>query len=267
MPVNSIRRKEVYELMPEGIITTRKWLMERNLSRHAIDNLIKSKQLELLSNGIYVRNASKISWQSVIYTLQEILQTDLIIGGITALELQGFSHYLSFSEKKVIHLFGNDEAPEWINGVIPQTTFIKHSLTSLFGKITADPLDSKNKSLAHNFTVEKDWDEGMKKIIASSPERAYMEILLDVPKKVSFEHADQLMQGMTTLSPRSLQKLLELCQNVKVKRLFLWFADRQNYVWLDKINRGNITLGSGNRMLIKGGKLDNKYKITVPEWL
>jgi hypothetical protein len=36
---------------------------------------------------------------------------------------------------------------------------------------------------------------------------------------------------------------------------------------LGKINRESITLGSGNRMLIKGGKLDTKYKITVPEWL
>jgi hypothetical protein len=75
------------------------------------------------------------------------------------------------------------------------------------------------------------------------------------------------MQGLTTLSPRNLQKALESCKNVKVKRLFFWFADRQNYVWLDKINRENITLGSGNRMIIQGGKLDNKYKITVPEWL
>ena len=54
---------------------------------------------------------------------------------------------------------------------------------------------------------------------------------------------------------------------IKAKRLFLWFADRHNYVWLNKINRETITLGSGNRMIAKGGKLDTKYKITVPEWL
>jgi hypothetical protein len=84
---------------------------------------------------------------------------------------------------------------------------------------------------------------------------------------MTFEHADQLMQGLTTLSPRNLQKILEWCKNVKIKRLFFWFADRQNYVWLGKINKGNITFGSGNRMIIKGGKLNPKYKITVPEWL
>ena len=92
-------------------------------------------------------------------------------------------------------------------------------------------------------------------------------MLLDVPKKTTFEHADQLMQGLTTLSPRSLQKLLEGCQNVKVKRLFFWFADRHNYVWLNKINRETITLGSGNRLIVKGGKLEPKYKITIPQWL
>jgi hypothetical protein len=69
------------------------------------------------------------------------------------------------------------------------------------------------------------------------------------------------------LSPRNLQKLLEECKNVKVKRLFLWFADRHKYIWLSKLEIERINLGSGNRMIAKGGKLDNKYKITVPEWL
>ena len=91
--------------------------------------------------------------------------------------------------------------------------------------------------------------------------------MTDVPQKITFEHADQLMQGLTTLSPKTLQKTLEWCHNIKVKRLFFWFADRHNYVWWNKINREHIPLGSGNRMIAKGGKLDTNYKITVPEWL
>jgi len=47
--------------------------------------------------------------------------------------------------------------------------------------------------------------------------------------------------------------------------LFFWLADRQQYPWLQKIDRSNIDLGAGNRVIIKGGKLDKKYKITVPE--
>jgi hypothetical protein len=158
-----------------------------------------------------------------------------------------------------VHLFGNDVLPEWVTNLDLNVKFVRHTINSLFVE------NSENKQF-HQFTSESDWD-GNRKLILSKTERAYLEVLLDVPQKISFEHADQLMQGLTTLSPRNLQKTLECCQNVKVKRLFFWFADRQNYVWLGKINRESITLGSGNRMLIKGGKLDTKYKITVPEWL
>lgn len=247
--------------MPEGLVTTHKWLMENNFSRHAIDNLVKSNQLESISKGVYVRNVSKITWQSVVFTLQSILKTDLVVGGLTALEMQGLSHYLSLSENKIVHLFGNDILPGWVSNLDLNIKFVRHTTNSLF----LENLE-KNKQL-YPFTSERDWDNDNRKLILSTPERAYLEVLLDVPQKVTFEHADQLMQGLTTLSPRSLQRVLEECQNVKVKRLFFWFADRQNYVWLNKINRETITLGSGNRMIVKGGKLDNKYKITVPQWL
>jgi hypothetical protein len=52
---------------------------------------------------------------------------------------------------------------------------------------------------------------------------------------------------------------------VKVKRLFFFFADRHAPPWLKEIKRDEISLGSGKRMLVKGGKLDPKYLITVPE--
>ncbi len=261
MAINVIRRKELYEIMPEGLIATHKWLMENNFSRHAIDNLVKSNQVESISKGVYVRNVSKITWQSVVFSLQSVLKLDFVVGGLTALEMQGLSHYLSLSENKIVHLFGNDVLPEWVTNLDLNVKFVRHTTNSLFVE------NSEENKQFQPFTSERDWDNDNRKLILSTTERAYLEVLLDVPQKITFEHADQLMQGLTTLSPRNLQKILECCQNVKVKRLFFWFADRQNYVWLGKINRENITLGSGNRMLIKGGKLDTKYKITVPEWL
>lgn len=86
-----------------------------------------------------------------------------------------------------------------------------------------------------------------------------------VPHTISFEHADQLIQGMTTLSPRALQPLLEMCSNIKVKRLFLWFAKRHNYVWFTKLNLEKINIGSGKRVIERGGELDKDYLITVPK--
>ena len=112
MALNVIRRKELYDMMPEGVVATRKWLMEKNFSRHAIDNLVKSNQLESISKGVYVRNSSKITWQSVAFSLQTILKTDLVVGGLTSLELQGLAHYLSLSDAKRVHLYVKDPLHE-----------------------------------------------------------------------------------------------------------------------------------------------------------
>ena len=73
------------------------------------------------------------------------------------------------------------------------------------------------------------------------------------------------MEGLRNLSPRRLQGLLADCKSVKVKRLFFWFAERHNHAWLPKIDRSSIDLGKGKRMLVRGGKLDPTYNITVPE--
>jgi hypothetical protein len=74
-----------------------------------------------------------------------------------------------------------------------------------------------------------------------------------------------LMHGMTNLSPRRMQKLLDDCKNVKVKRLFFFFADRHRPAWLKRLKKENFDLGKGKRMLVKGGKLDKAHQITVPE--
>lgn len=99
----------------------------------------------------------------------------------------------------------------------------------------------------------------------STPERAILELLDEVPQRETFHQADVLMEGLRNLSPGRLQKLLVDCRSVKVKRLFFWFAERHNHAWLKRIDRSAIDLGQGKRMLIRGGRLDKKFNITVPK--
>jgi hypothetical protein len=61
-----------------------------------------------------------------------------------------------------------------------------------------------------------------------------------------------------------LQRLLAGCHSVKVKRLFFYFADRHSHAWLKRLDRKAVDLGEGKRMLVRGGKLDKTYQITVP---
>ena len=98
----------------------------------------------------------------------------------------------------------------------------------------------------------------------STPERAVLELLDELPGRETFHQADVLMEGLPSLSPKRMSRLLAECRSVKVKRLFLWFAERHGHPWLERLDRGGIDLGKGKRMLVRGGKLDPTYQITVP---
>ena len=76
---------------------------------------------------------------------------------------------------------------------------------------------------------------------------------------------DVSMAGATTLRPDIVSRLLKDCKNIKVKRLFLWFAQKHNHEWFGRLNLSGVNLGSGKRVIQKDGKLDTKYLITVPK--
>ncbi len=108
------------------------------------------------------------------------------------------------------------------------------------------------------------WGQWSWPLCLSSPERAILEVLYELPENESFHQADMLMEGLTNLSPTKLNALLTDCRNIKTKRLFLFFADRHNHAWNKRLDRETITLGSGKRVIAKGGRLDSHYHITVP---
>jgi Transcriptional regulator, AbiEi antitoxin, Type IV TA system len=92
-----------------------------------------------------------------------------------------------------------------------------------------------------------------------------LEVLYEVPRRELYEEATLLMEGLTTLRPRLVQTLLEHCTSVKVKRLFMVLAERCNHAWVNKLDLSHVEFGKGKRMLLKGGRFDSKYRITVPE--
>ncbi len=73
------------------------------------------------------------------------------------------------------------------------------------------------------------------------------------------------MRGLVNRRSRRLQSLLEDAGSIKLKRLFLDFADRHRHKWLDYIDWDKTSLGSGKRVIFTGGKLDPEYNINVPE--
>jgi hypothetical protein len=98
----------------------------------------------------------------------------------------------------------------------------------------------------------------------SSPERAAMEMLYYVPFEQSFDEAERIMEALLTLRPALVQKLLETCNSIKVKRIFMFMAEKFDLPWVEQLDLRKIDFGRGERTIVEGGRLDPKYKITVP---
>jgi hypothetical protein len=170
--------------------------------------------------------------------------------------------------------FGEQRPPLWLGKLNLDTHFVFHNAKRLFkdqtlvharhGLALEPQMHSVHYSLGAGL-VQQPWGQWDWPLTLSSPERAILELLDEVPQRETFHQADMLMEGLRTLSPKRLQKLLVDCRSVKVKRLFLCFAERHKYAWLKQLRRDEIDLGTGKRMLQRGGRLDPKFDITVPE--
>lgn len=224
----------------------------------------------------FKRPLGTLTWQKAVISLQTLLKRPLFVGGRTALELQGFAHYVRASGPMSIYLYGPERPPGWLTKLPLNERFRFRKSQVLF---KSDPLTKEPTNFASNLGdnsgasadalqaggFRQMWDQGEWPLTVSTPERALLELLDELPKNESFHQADVVVEGLRNLSPRRMQKLLVDCKSVKAKRLFFWFAERHNHSWLKQIDRSVISLGSGKRMLVKGGKLDPKYMITVPE--
>jgi len=247
-------------LLPEGCVVPRSWLEQHKYGRHIIDNLLKSGQLGAVAHGVYGKPPIILTWESLVCSLQTRFGLDVVVGGLTALDLQGYGHYLSFAKPFRVQLYSNAPLPGWINEVVEGVDFDYHSDQALLGR---NNRQWNTKDLLR-FTTTYPWRDDRPSLIVSTPERAFLEILAEVPSNITVNHANLLMQSMTSLSPERLQELLENCHNIKVRRLFFWLAERHNWQWLKKIDRTKIDLGKGKRVIEKGGRLDQQYLITIP---
>lgn len=275
--VEQITRKlnRLEQQLPEGLVVDTAWLNEHGFATNLRSYYVATGRLEQPARRVYRRPRGTLSWQQVVISLQTLLlRNPLTVGGRTALELQGFAHFLRESEKEV-HLYGPKPPPTWLYALRLSVRFLYRNDRTIFRN---EPVHFGTTSLAWDvaknkladagadtsFTVQP-WGHWDWPLTLSTPERAVLELLDELPAHESFEQADKLFEGLTSLRPRRLEKLLRDCKSVKVKRLFFFFASRHPHSWTKFVKHENFDLGKGKRVLVKGGRLDPVFLITVPK--
>jgi hypothetical protein len=259
--------------LPEGLVVEARWLTKHGYSTSLRSQYVAAGWLEQPARGVYRRPRGSLSWQQVVISLQALLEYPLLVGGRTALELQGYAHYLA-RELKEVHLYGSKPPPRWLDKLPLHVHHLYHNDRRLFRTESLEKAPThldvgKNQNATdetrHDSWIVQPWGQWDWPLALSTPERAILELLDELPKRESFHQVDMLMRNLANLSPRRLQKLLADCHSIKAKRLFFYFADKHQHAWLKRLDKSAIDLGVGKRMLVKGGRLDKTYQITVPE--
>lgn len=246
----SLSNESLEKILPEGLVVDRAWLNAQGVSRPNIDYYLRTNRLEAVARGAYRRPGPTLKWEHLVYSLQELGYL-VHVGGRAALELQGYTHYLSMNGKQQIDLYGVRRIPASLLTSSPTIKLVVHS-ADLFSELPAEAITTK--PFGH-------WDWLIK---YATPELALLELLSAVNSEADFSVMDKFFESAVTLRPSLLNNLLGTCKQVKAKRLFLWFANRHHHVWLKQIEIPKINLGSGKRVIAVGGALDKQYQITVP---
>lgn len=275
--LKTTKLNQLEKQLPEGLLVDSLWLSAHGFATNLRSHYVATGRLEQPARRVYRRPYGKLSWQQVIISLQTLLlRNPLTVGGRTALELQGYAHFLSHAQSEV-HLYGPKPPPTWLEKLPLQVRFRYHNDKKLFRN---EPVHFGTTSLAWDvaknkladagadasFTVQP-WGQWDWPLTLSTPERAILELLDELPDHESFDQVDKLFEGLTSLRPRRLEKLLRDCKSVKVKRLFFFFAARHQYSWTKSVKREDFDLGRGKRMLVKGGRFDPILQMTVPKEL
>jgi hypothetical protein len=267
----SSKLNQLERLLPQGLLTDAAWMERNGYSRALRHQYVSSGWLVQPARSVYRRPWGEMTWEQVLISLQTLMAYPVTVGGRTALELQGYAHYLPQSQND-IHLYSDKPLPGWLHKLDLPQTFIVHNRSRFLPLLEENGAglsltsNDKTQSIDNSLKITQ-WGQWNWPLIVSAPERAILEVMDELPKNETFHMADMLMEGLVNLRPRCLQTLLEQASSVKVKRLFLFFAERHGHAWFSQLDLNKIDLGSGKRVLVQDGKLNKKYQITLPLFL
>ncbi len=255
-PVRAVGQTKISQLLkcwPQGTVSVQPWLNSQQVSRHLAVRYIKGKWLTKIGKGAYIKEGEEVDWTGGVYALQSQLDFKIHVAGLTALELLGYGHFMPMGSGNLKwlskHKSDKRPLPVWFRYYFKKD----------------------NVMCIEQGLFDAAWDEalvehtvGDYKIMVANPERAILEFLHFDSKGSSVAHGLLLMENLTTLRPKIIQELLESCQSVKVKRLFLVLAEHLNHPWVKRLNVEKIDLGKGKRVVGKGGYYNSKYQLSLP---
>ena len=238
---------------PRGLPLTSTYLKQQGYSPSLQKQYRDSGHLESVGFGASKFPDDELHPFAGIAALQKQLGLQVHIGGRSALLEHGISQYGELGRpQKQIYRSPGTSLPKWFLEYDWGFDMHHHQVSFLPDDVGFTELD------CGGFNVR-----------IPTELRAFLECLYLVPSKQDFYETYELLEfSFDNTTPQEVQNLLEKCNSIKVKRLFLYLSDKLNKPWMDNLDLNKIYLGSGKRQVVKyRGMYNSKWKLVVPDSL
>lgn len=202
-----------------------------------------------LDKGVMYRTGDSLSSFAALSCYNEQLNKEVRVAAHSALELFGFNHYIPMGKPLLMVANPSSAAPKWMSA---------DCFDRIIKPFSSKMFDTPQTSIVQTAGVD---------VLASSPEQAFMECLLLAPEQYSYMDLYYIMEQLTSLRADVVQTLLESIKNQRVKRIFLYMAEKAGHYWFDILNLCAINWGTCKLKLTSNGTYIKKYKITIPKEL
>lgn len=250
MDISSVTK--INQLLSHGVpggLFFSDWLSRSGYSPQLIKRYKEYGWLESLTRGVFFRRNERLSALAAVYCFNSQIGRPLRIAAHSALELHGFSHYIPMGKPKLMVSFDPERAQQWA-----ESDNFDMKITMFSTEIFKSPLTQVIKK--NNLDL-----------VVSTPEQAFLECLYLVPKHYNYMDLYYLMEQLTSLDPIAVDKALGNTSSQRVKRMFMYMAEKAGHYWFDLLNHDLIEITDSKLKLVDNGTYIAKYKITVPKEL
>jgi len=152
------------QLWPYGSVAVASWLKSMGAYQQLVHEYEKSGWVRRIGRGAFARAGDVVEWSGGLYAIQSQLCLPVHVADKTALQLQGYAHFLPLGKGGTLSLFGlpGTRLPAWFC----QSDWgiqLRYTTARLFHDQTGIGLTQK--------------EMGTFSIRLSAPERAMMEVL------------------------------------------------------------------------------------------
>ena len=238
--------KLLSEGIPNGVFFS-KWLTANNYSPQLLSQYKKSGWLESLDRSVYYSAGEQLSAYAAVASNAIQTNDNLRLAAHSALELHGIMHFIPMGKPLAVVTTDIRHKMQWLHAPLFDRQFVYFHTQQLS--------DMPPERIIYNDL----------QIPVSSQELAVMECLYLAPKQYSYMDVYYLVEQLGGLRPEIIQELLEKSTNFRVKRMFLYMAEKTGFEWFMNLDLRRIDLGSSILQLTTAnGTFIKKYNMVIP---